>query len=687
MKYLLGMIAVSAVLFSGQVCKAQGIAINADGSTADGSAMLDVKSTNKGLLAPRMTAAQRHAISSPATGLLVYETDSAAGYYYYDGVLWQKLSGGSGSSQWTTSGANIYNNNTGRVGIGTSTPVARLHVADSNVAFTATGDVPGTPGSIAVSGAGRRMMWYPDMAAFRAGYIDAGQWDSVNTGNYSVAMGNNTTASGQSSAAFGYNTKAKGMFSTALGDYASANGMGSLAVGNVSLASGDFSVAMGIQSTASAPYAIAGGANDTAAGLSTVALGFGSKAIGNFSIALGNTATGSGDNTTALGFAPVASGDAATAMGDHTLALSYGETALGGYNTSYTPMNAHSWNVFDRLLTVGNGNAFGRSDALVILKGGNTGIGTSTPLARLHVADSSVLFFATGDIPLTPGNPAVSGQGRRMMWYPDKAAFRAGYAASTQWDKDSIGIYSIAFGKNTQASNEYCIAGGFASIASGAGSIALGDGVVADGLASCALGSNVSTQGHWGAFIIGDATSFAPTTYNTADNQMAMRFTGGYRLYTDINSTIGAQIPSGGNSWSTISDRRKKENFAPVNGEEFLSKIHSFNLTSWNYKGQDARIFRHYGPMAQDFYAAFGKDSYGTVGNDTTINQADFEGVSFIAIQALERRTAAQAKEIEQLKAENVKLKLQAAQYADLSKRLEAVEASLTEKGKVASAK
>ncbi|MFO7862751.1 MAG: tail fiber domain-containing protein, partial [Salinivirgaceae bacterium] len=83
----------------------------------------------------------------------------------------------------------------------------------------------------------------------------------------------------------------------------------------------------------------------------------------------------------------------------------------------------------------------------------------------------------------------------------------------------------------------------------------------------------------------------------------------------------------------------KKENFKPVNGELFLDKISTFNLTSWNYKGQDKSKFRHYGPMAQDFYAAFGNDGVGTVGCDTLLLTADFMGVNFIAIQALEKRT------------------------------------------------
>jgi uncharacterized protein (TIGR02145 family) len=57
--------------------------ISEDGSLADPSAMLDVKSTTKGALIPRMTAAQRNAIGAPASGLMVYQTDGTAGFYYY----------------------------------------------------------------------------------------------------------------------------------------------------------------------------------------------------------------------------------------------------------------------------------------------------------------------------------------------------------------------------------------------------------------------------------------------------------------------------------------------------------------------------------------------------------------------------------------------------------------------------
>lgn len=70
----------------------QGVAINTDGSNAHNSAMLEIKSSNKGLLTPRMTTAQKNSIASPATGLLVYQTDSVPGFYFFNGGMWTQIS-------------------------------------------------------------------------------------------------------------------------------------------------------------------------------------------------------------------------------------------------------------------------------------------------------------------------------------------------------------------------------------------------------------------------------------------------------------------------------------------------------------------------------------------------------------------------------------------------------------------
>jgi hypothetical protein len=73
-------------------------------TTGNASSVLDVKSTTKGFLIPRMTSAQRTAISSPATGLLVYQTDGTTGFYYYDGSAWTSFNPAAGSTNITTLG-------------------------------------------------------------------------------------------------------------------------------------------------------------------------------------------------------------------------------------------------------------------------------------------------------------------------------------------------------------------------------------------------------------------------------------------------------------------------------------------------------------------------------------------------------------------------------------------------------
>jgi hypothetical protein len=72
-----------------------GVGINVAGNPADGSAVLDLSSTNRGMLTPRMTKAQRDAIAGPATGLLIYQIDEQPGFRFYDGLEWVYLRGNS----------------------------------------------------------------------------------------------------------------------------------------------------------------------------------------------------------------------------------------------------------------------------------------------------------------------------------------------------------------------------------------------------------------------------------------------------------------------------------------------------------------------------------------------------------------------------------------------------------------
>ena len=78
--------------FAVHVQAQEGVAINNDGASPDASSILDLKSTTKGILIPRMTESQRTQISNVATGLLVFQTDGASGFYFYSGSGWESLS-------------------------------------------------------------------------------------------------------------------------------------------------------------------------------------------------------------------------------------------------------------------------------------------------------------------------------------------------------------------------------------------------------------------------------------------------------------------------------------------------------------------------------------------------------------------------------------------------------------------
>ncbi len=123
------LIFIAFIIFSNGVSVAQSVAINNDGALPNNSSILDVKSTSKGLLIPRMNSTERITISNPAIGLLVYDNQTES-FWFYKTAGWTELvtSGGATSNFWNTNGNNIYNNNTANVGIGTSIPTVKLTI-------------------------------------------------------------------------------------------------------------------------------------------------------------------------------------------------------------------------------------------------------------------------------------------------------------------------------------------------------------------------------------------------------------------------------------------------------------------------------------------------------------------------------------------------------------------------------
>ena len=295
--------------------------------------------------------------------------------------------------------------------------------------------------------------------------------------------------------------------------------------------------------------------------------------------------------------------------------------------------------------------ATAQSDILLRLRSGS-------PLGDRFRVDSASGFVAKGVLGV--GIIPFTGAGERLMWHPNKAAFRAGSigSAGTQWDDPNTGYYtwaggyttialglaSFAMGYQSQALGSYALALGYTANADGTGTVAIGYRSTADADYSVAIGQRASTNGHAGAMVFSDGST-TDSTQASANNQFTVRAAGGYRLFSNATMTTGMQMSAGGSSWVVISDRNRKQDFLSVDGEGILARLRFVPVSTWRYRDEADRSTLHIGPMAQDWHRAFGFTT-----DDRTINMSDFDGVNLAAIQALAHRTEA-------LQAENAELR------------------------------
>jgi trimeric autotransporter adhesin len=188
----------------------------------------------------------------------------------------------------------------------------------------------------------------------------------------------------------------------------------------------------------------------------------------------------------------------------------------------------------------------------------------------------------------------------------------------------SGGAATVGGGQNNQASGNYSTVGG-------------GHTNVASGNWATVPGGRRGKAIHVGSFVWADSTD--ADFSSQATNQFRVRSTGGVQFVSGDGT--GVRLAAGGGSWASISDRSVKENMAAVDGTDILRRLSAIPITRWNLTAQDSNI-KHVGPMAQDFYAAFG------LGEDERyINTADVDGIALVSIQALhelvtalERKTA-----------------------------------------------
>ncbi|MEM6317387.1 MAG: tail fiber protein [Bacteroidota bacterium] len=345
------------------------VGINTDNSDPDASAMLDVKSTNRGMLVPRMTSSQRTMISNAAIGLLVFDTTTES-FWFRDSNGWVELVAGGGALAHDDAN-NLVKPNTSSVDVSTDDFVFGSTQLDHSYNVDHYS----------------RFFFDKSKGAFRAGIEEGDKWDDANRGIGSIALGNSSTAAGENSVAMGYQNSALGNATVTIGNHNVVNTDTAFAIGGFNSADKDYALAIGIENKAQeeastaigfANLATAAGASafgeyNEANGVSSLALGSGAIANGLTSVAIGSS-NAEGTGSLAIGISNIASGDFSQAFGSLTTAPSYNEAVFGYLNTNYTPASTSSASLTDRLFVVGNGNVIQRSDALIILKNGATRI-------------------------------------------------------------------------------------------------------------------------------------------------------------------------------------------------------------------------------------------------------------------------------------------------------------------------
>jgi hypothetical protein len=478
----------------------QSIEINPASSS---SAMITGTSTDKGLLVPRMTDTQRNAIPSPATGLMVYQTNGTTGFYFWNGTTWVNLGGSGGTAselQKITEGSNTGWRILGRDAANYGNIGAdALDLSTSTTASTTRGATGSN--------------------AFATGI------NTTASGLYTTASGESTTASGTASTAMGFNSTASNQRSTAIGSATTASGFASISTGHNTRASGDYSTAMGI-STRATHYA-------------STAMGAGSRANGIVS----------------------------TAIGDELIAQSATEVVVGSFNDTLTSFNSGAYaGDNNRTFTVGTGSSnAARRTSFVVQQNGNVGIGTGAPTQRLHVAGSVRIVDGTegvGKVLTSDANgrgtwttPAAGGNTSELQKITEgsNTGWRIlGMNASNYGD---IGANALDLSRSTLASTTTgatgpdAFAAGFVTTASGTNSTAMGNSTNASGMFSTAMGSGSIASGQ-SSTAIGNFSRATGVVSIAAGNEVRAKSFGELTVgsFNDTLTTVNSSTFAGDNN-------------------------------------------------------------------------------------------------------------------------------------------
>ena len=500
--------------------------------------------------------------------------------------------------------------------------------------------------------------------SFAMGYI------TIASGIYSTAMGEGTTASGNRTLATGYSTTALGNRSTAIGNSTTANGYSSTAMGN----------------------------STTANGLNSTAMGFDTTASGSNSTAIGNSTTASGNASTAMGISTTAFGTYSTAMGISTTASDFVSLVIGQFNSSGSTVtnSATEFNTENTAFVIGNGtNDSNKSDAFKVMFNGDTYVSNSLYLGGAEIistADEINLLSGVTSLSLGILSPVTENSNTGVRLSTSNAsnygnigsnAVDLSYSPASSSTRGATGDYSTAMGYyttasyygstamggNTTASGEFSTAMGASTTASGNYSTAMGISTTASGDYSTSMGNN-TTASDFGSLVIGQynlsgaTVTNSATQFNTANTAFVIgngadgsSQSDAFSVLFSGETVIGSDLEVKGNVLIS-SDARLKANIVSLGST--LAKLLLIDGKRYTMK-KDGK--QNIGVLAQDIQKVF-PELVST--DDRDMLAVNYQGLVPVLINGLKEQDA--------------KMKEQDAKMKEQQKRLERLEAIISDK-------
>ncbi len=553
---------------------AQSVAINTDASLPHASAMLDIKSTDKGLLIPRVNLVSESditTITNPRLSLLIYNNNAALpdgeGFYFWNGNFWTKL-------------------------------ITRTNL--SNLAWNLTGNAGTNPSNDFIGTTDNKPL------IFKTNNILSGKIEpGPNNVFFGQSAGLNNT-SGNNNSFFGH-----------LSGGANTTGSNNLFAGHFS----------GTSNTTGSGNAFAGhaaGRENTTGNRNTF---LGEDAGINNTTGNQNTLVGNGagrDNTTASGLVAIG----LDALSSNT--TGYNNVAIGTAALKNAVNTQKQVAIGDSALYFSTGS-FNTATGSKALYSSTTGFeNTANGVEALYSNTTGLTNTAVGYYSMrlnTSGN-ANTATGKNAM-YSNTAGNNNSATGYSSLSANTTGNSNSAFGYNSlyiNATGDFNTAIGESALrynTTGSNNTAIGydagpQPFVPNLVNTTCIGDEARvTTSNTMVFGNGDVVHWAFGSDATQASQAI-------QVGTNSTNGNGAFLTIGG-TWTNTSSRKKKEDFSDINGLELLQKIQKMPVQKWKYKGTNEY---HIGPVAEDFYKLFG---LGT--DDKGISTVDPAGIALAAIQ------------------------------------------------------